>query len=301
MMPLPRWRPAGSTTFELWPPGPGSPWPWKPVTQNFRHSSPPTPRPRSRPMWPSASWMARVNACCQSLMAKRARRTEGCPPSGASWPGSVMAAATNSSPWRPRARDRLCPGPLRVGPGGSGCFCVLAAPVRDSRHRVVGPVLLGVSIRELAAEIGHAQTGRLFFYGPNGQPLDASTAGLSSLSSDVRQSVSSDHLMRVSATANGHAYAVAVSDWTMRGERQGYLGVGLPADRTVDTVFRLRLLLMAVFAGTALLVLVVGGLLARRITRPLEELVKSMVAGDLRHRAPVGPADEIGYLTSSFY
>ena len=189
---------------------------------------------------------------------------------------------------------------VAVAPESSGSFVYWAAPVRDTSHRVVGAVLLGVSISELAAEIGHAQTGRLFFYGPNGQPLDASTAGLSSLSSDVRQSVSSDHLMRVSATANGHAYAVAVSDWTMRGERQGYLGVGLPADRTVDTVFRLRLLLMAVFAGTALLVLGVGGLLARRITRPLEELVKSMVAGDLSHRAPVGPADEIGYLTSSF-
>src|SRR6202022_1964105 len=59
-------------------------------------------------------------------------------------------------------------------------------------------------------------------------------------------------------------------------------------------------LLMCVFAGTALLVLVVGGLLVRRITRPLEELVSSMVAGDLSHRAPRGPANEIGYLTSSF-
>jgi putative nucleotidyltransferase with HDIG domain len=87
----------------------------------------------------------------------------------------------------------------------------------------------------------------------------------------------------------------------MRGERLGYLGVGLPADQVVDNVLRLRVVLLFVFAGTALLVLVVGGLLARRITRPLEQLVSSMVAtGDFSHRGLSGRADEIGYLTSSF-
>jgi putative nucleotidyltransferase with HDIG domain len=176
-----------------------------------------------------------------------------------------------------------------------------AAPIRDTAHRVIGAVLLGVSITDLASEIGHAQSSRLFFYGPTGRPLDAAVVGLASLSPDVRQSVSSDHLMRVSTTADGHTYAVAVGDWTMRGERFGYLGVGVPADQVVDNVFRLRIVLLFVFAGTALVVLVVGGLLARRITRPLEQLVRSMVAaGDLSHRAVNGPGDEIGYLTSSF-
>jgi putative nucleotidyltransferase with HDIG domain len=173
-----------------------------------------------------------------------------------------------------------------------------AAPIRNVTKQVIGAVLLGEPVRDLAAEIGHAQTGRLFFYGPTGRPLDSSAAGLSSLDADVRQSVSPDRLMRVNASANGHAYAVAVSDWTMRGERLGYLGVGVPADRVVDNVFRLRVVLLFVVAGTALLVLVVGGLLARRITRPLEQLVNSVVAAG-NHRA-TGPSDEIGYLASSF-
>ncbi len=181
----------------------------------------------------------------------------------------------------------------------SGQVVYWAAPIRDATRRVIGAVLLGEPVRDLAAEVGHAQTGRLFFYGPTGRPLDASAAGLSSLGPEVRQSVTADHLMRVSASADGHTYAVAVSDWTMRGERLGYLGVGVPADRVVDNVFRLRVVLLFVFAGTALLVLLVGGLLARRITRPLEQLVSSIVAAG-NHRAPTGHADEIGYLTSSF-
>jgi putative nucleotidyltransferase with HDIG domain len=104
--------------------------------------------------------------------------------------------------------------------------------------------------------------------------------------------------MRVSATANGHRYSIAVSDWTMRGERLGYLGVALPSDQVGNSIFRLRVVLLLVFAGTALLVLVIGGLLARRITRPLEHLVRSMVAS--RDLGRNGSADEIGYLTSSF-
>ena len=173
------------------------------------------------------------------------------------------------------------------------------APIRDTSSRVIGAVLLGASITDLAAQVGNAHSGRLFFYDLTGRPLDASAAGLASLSPDVRHSVTSDHLMRVSATASGHSYAVAVSDWTMRGERLGYLGVGVPADRVVDNVLRLRVILLLVFAGTALVVLVVGGLLTRRITRPLEQLVSSIVAAG-NQRAPTGPANEIGYLTSSF-
>jgi len=188
---------------------------------------------------------------------------------------------------------------LAVVAENSGEVVYWAAPIRDVTNQVTGAVLLGESVRDLAAEIGKGQTGRLFFYGPTGRPLDLSAAGLSSLNPDVRQAVSPDHLMRVSASANGHAYAVAVGDWTMRGERLGYLGVGVPADGVVDNVFRLRVVLLFMVAGTALLVLVVGGLLARRITRPLEQLVSSIVAaGD--QRAPTGPADEIGYLASSF-
>jgi putative nucleotidyltransferase with HDIG domain len=187
---------------------------------------------------------------------------------------------------------------LAVVAENSGEVVYWAAPIRDVTTQVIGAVLLGEPVRDLAAEIGHAQTGRLFFYGPTGRPLDSSAAGLSSLSYDVRQSVIPDHLVRVSTSANGRAYAVAVSDWTMRGERLGYLGVGVPADGVVDNVFRLRVFLLLVVAGTALLVLVVGGLLARRISRPLEQLVNSVVAAG-NHRA-TGPSDEIGYLTSSF-
>lgn len=182
----------------------------------------------------------------------------------------------------------------------SGPIVYWTAPIRDVHRQVIGAVLLGESISDITAQIRPNEAGRLFFYDPTGQPLEGPVPPLGR---DVGQSVSSDHMMRVSATTNGHTYAVAVTDWSMRGERFGYLGVGLPADGVVDNVFRLRIVLLSVFAATALVVLMVGGLLARRIFRPLERLVTSMrmvAAGDLAHRASDGPADEIGYLTTSF-
>jgi putative nucleotidyltransferase with HDIG domain len=189
---------------------------------------------------------------------------------------------------------------LAVVPERLGQVVYWSAPIRDPHRQVIGAVLLGESITDIAAELRPAGSGRLFFYGPTGQSLDAS---LPALSIDVRQSITSDHLMRVSASASGHAYALAVTDWMMRGERFGYLGVGLPADGVVDNVLRLRLFILGVFLGMALLVLVAGGLLARRISLPLERLVSSMktlAASDLTHSVPPGHADEIAYLTSSF-
>jgi hypothetical protein len=128
---------------------------------------------------------------------------------------------------------------LGVVTESAGKVVYWVAPIRDTTHRVIGAVMLGASISELAAELSTAHSGRLFFYDLTGRPLDSTVARLASLSADVRQSVTPDHLMRVSATAGGQSYAVAVSDWTMRGERLGYLGVGVPADRVVDNVFRL--------------------------------------------------------------
>ena len=183
---------------------------------------------------------------------------------------------------------------------GSSEVVYWSAPIRDPHGLVVGAVLLGQSVEAIAAQIGPAESGRLFFYGANGQPLEGS---LTALSNDVRQSITADHLMRVSVTANARTYAVAITEWRMRGERFGYLGVGLPADGVVDNVLRLRVILLFVFLGTALLVLVAGGLLARRISQPLERLVSSIssvTTADLSHRATARPGDEIAYLTSSF-
>src|SRR6202162_3248130 len=62
---------------------------------------------------------------------------------------------------------------LAIVAENSGEVVYWAAPIRDVMKQVIGAVLLGEPVRDLAAEIGHAQTGRVFFYDPTGRPLDS--------------------------------------------------------------------------------------------------------------------------------
>jgi putative nucleotidyltransferase with HDIG domain len=101
----------------------------------------------------------------------------------------------------------------------------------------------------------------------------------------------------------GHAYSALFSTWTMRGIQVGYLAVQLNADPLLSSVTQVRLILTLVFTGAALLTLLVGTATASLLTRPIDQLVRSMravSAGNLQHRAQIASRDEIGYLARTF-
>ncbi len=173
-----------------------------------------------------------------------------------------------------------------------------AGPVRGDDQRVVGAMLVGQSVADIAAGVPNA-----VFYDRSGAALAASSAVTPRLPASVRASVSTDHPVRVDEALGGHAYGELFSDWTMRNQQLGYVAVVLNADQLEAAVGQVRLFLVIVFVAAALMTLLVGGGLAARITRPLEDLVRSMrtvSAGNLGHRAPVASRDEIGYLAKTF-
>jgi len=100
-----------------------------------------------------------------------------------------------------------------------------------------------------------------------------------------------------------HSYGLLVSDWRLRDHPVGYLAVALDAGGLQSALAQLRLFLVLLFAAASLLALLVGVALARRITRPIDDLVGAMrrvASGDLHHRAAAGPSNEIGYLATTF-
>jgi putative nucleotidyltransferase with HDIG domain len=172
--------------------------------------------------------------------------------------------------------------------------------VRTSGDRIVGAVLVGQSLAEIAGAIDGSA-----FYDPSGTLLASALANPPMASEVVRNQVTSENTVRpmVDESHPGHAYWSLFSSWTMRGTQFGYLAVQANADALLTSVKQVRLILTLVFTAAALLTLLVGTATASLLTRPIDGLVRSMrvvSAGNLHHRAAVTSKDEIGYLAQAF-
>ncbi len=176
-------------------------------------------------------------------------------------------------------------------------------PIQSTDSQVVGAILLGESLSDIAQGIRSYRASELIFYEPQGQVLSSSLAVSPPLPANIEALVGQEQPVRLMETLSGHRYGVLFTDWTMRGMLLGYLGVALPADSLEASLTQIKSILILLFVLAALLTLFIGGVLANRISRPIEQLVAStrvVAAGDLTHRAPVRGRDEIGYLARSF-
>jgi putative nucleotidyltransferase with HDIG domain len=202
-------------------------------------------------------------------------------------------------------RDALGDKYVFLATEGSQPMLYWAAPVRTETQAqtVVGAVLLGEPLSEIAQTIRGTNVLDVAFYSPSGQVLTASLPEMPALAADTMRQVTSDAPVRIAIQRQDHAYRLLVSDWTMRGAPLGYLGVGQNADELSASLNALRLVLVALFGAIALGALLIGLALADRITRPIDQLIASMrvvSAGDYSRRVRVGPPDEIGYLAQTF-
>ena len=172
--------------------------------------------------------------------------------------------------------------------------------VRTPGQRIVGAVLVGQSLAEIAAGIDGSA-----FYDLSGKLLASTLVNPPVATGEVRRQVTSQTTIRplVDESHPGHAYWTLFSTWTMRGSQFGYLAVQANADSLLSTAKQVRVILTLVFTAAALLTLLVGSATASLLTRPIEGLVRSMrvvSAGNLQHRATIGSRDEIGYLAQAF-
>jgi len=172
--------------------------------------------------------------------------------------------------------------------------------VRTSGQRIVGAVLVGQTLAEIARGID-----RSAFYDRSGTLLASALASPPIATDAVRNAVTAQTTVRptIDESHPGHAYWALFSTWTMRGSQFGYLAVQANADSLLSVVNQVRLILTLVFTAAALLTLLVGTATASRLTRPIEGLVRSMrvvSAGNLQHRASITSKDEIGYLAQAF-
>jgi putative nucleotidyltransferase with HDIG domain len=170
--------------------------------------------------------------------------------------------------------------------------------VRTPGNRIVGAIMLGQALSEIAAGIQDSA-----FYDLSGARLASALTSPPAITPAVLYQISPQNTVAVNHADAGHSYSALVSTWTMRGIQFGFLAVQLNADALLSSVTQVRLILTLVFTGAALLTLLVGTATASLLTRPIDLLVRSMRAvssGDLGHRARVTSRDEIGYLAQTF-
>jgi len=188
----------------------------------------------------------------------------------------------------------------RAEPAGTMLYWI--GPVRSDPRTVVGAVLVGESLVEIGDSIRDSRASELVFYDPSGGVLLSSLNGVPALTPSVLAQLGQGPV-RISQVIDHHPYQFLIGNWRLRSSSIGYLAAVLRADAVEASVAEIRLLMVLVFAAAALMILIFGTLVARRITRPVEHLVRSTAAvsaGDLSHRAPVESNDEIGSLAESF-
>ena len=189
---------------------------------------------------------------------------------------------------------------LQTEPAGLMLYWV--GPVRADSDAIVGAIALGESMTEVAGSIRDSRASELVFYDLSGKVLLSSLKGTAPLSQSVLAQVPADPV-RISQAIDNHPFEFLVGYWRLRGSPIGYLATALRSDSMESSINQVRLLMVGLFVLAALLTLLFGSLLARRVTRPVEQLVastRSVAAGDLTHRASVRSDDEIGVLAHAF-
>jgi signal transduction histidine kinase/HAMP domain-containing protein len=104
-------------------------------------------------------------------------------------------------------------------------------------------------------------------------------------------------------TLSGRDYQVVYAPLLIRGVQSGYFSVGLSRDFVVSAWSSSRWAVLSLTGVLALVAVFLGYYVARRITRPLGDLVDTAAAvtsGDLARRSQVHDTNELGQLSTAF-
>ena len=193
-----------------------------------------------------------------------------------------------------------------------GDFFYVSGPVYDRTGQLAGVLLVGQSISTLVHKLRLDIGSQFTIYDLDGRPIASTftSLGMSPMEvAEVLQRQGKDSLRRDtvssrSLTFSASDYGEILGPWTLRGRQDfGLIGTAIPKDFLVRTSTVIRVQLVVMVMLSLLLVLVLGGMVANRITRPLVDLVrasKEVAQGNLDVKVRCETNDEIADLTSHF-
>jgi PAS domain S-box-containing protein len=200
-------------------------------------------------------------------------------------------------------------------------------PVFQNGDEQVGAAMVGTILHPMAIELTENAVARVTFYDKNGVVIDTTLSSGDEIPAVnipqdteelilIRDQLQLDperyEIVRTKATEEvpiadleilGQEYSLAYGDWRLRDQSFGLFSVALPTDFLSSVQDTGRNSFLILFMAASITVLVVGFLLTRGITNPLNKLVDTATAvgeGDLNQRTGIESQDEIGQLATSF-
>ncbi|HET9848001.1 MAG TPA: diguanylate cyclase [Candidatus Dormibacteraeota bacterium] len=195
-----------------------------------------------------------------------------------------------------------------IGYRGSPPTSLAAAGPVTFGDRVVGGILLETPLNEVLADMQSKSQAQVVLLDGNGHLLGSTIQGLHSglIDEHLRSYLalaSPGRAATRSITVGGQDFEFQFTNFYLRQDAAGYLAVALSRKSVVDTGLHSAFQMTVLFAGVVLVLLLIGYLLALRLTRPIEDLVagtQAVARGDLTKRLNVRRRDELGELAVAF-
>ena len=194
--------------------------------------------------------------------------------------------------------------------GAHGEIFYIAGPVFDSAGEFSGVILVGKSLDVLAGQIRQSTLAQLSFYDPSGIPL-ASTlpgeAGQTRLDPTISAAIlqRQDQESGVRELQSGSvAYSELLGPWEVRGGSDlGLIGVALSQNFFVRPTQVTGIQAFFVVIAIFLAAIAIGISTARKITKPLEQVVRAstqIAEGDFKVKVNPAGNDEVAVLAHAF-
>lgn len=185
-----------------------------------------------------------------------------------------------------------------------------SAPVIAADGQTVGGIAVGMDVERLAQRISEQSLSAVALYTAEGQVLshtfraiDEQLLQLTPERAAQLLAEAQDQTPAEQVTLGDAPYQRLFVPFQIRDSEQGLLAVGLPGDFLIERSSVSRDMFGALFAVLFLMVGVLGALMARSISRPVQRLVdttRAIHSGDLSRRVGLSTPDELGELGRSF-
>jgi len=183
-----------------------------------------------------------------------------------------------------------------------------------ANEQVMGVVVVGTSLSTFLKNLESTSLADVVLYQENGVAIAASflaqdadineLLGLSISPEVYKQALAAEDIVRGGTfLRNGRVYSIARGPLLVGGDRLGVFSVALPLDYVVQSSSLSRNTYVLIFSFAMLLVILIGYIISRLITKPLYSLVRTSQAiadGNLEQRTGIRTTDEIGVLAHTF-